>query len=119
MLLKNDLRDATEAVVSIAKDGDLLQEFEAWFSSVLEVRYTEYVSLETLMESLCILLERFQPLLKQCDRLYAAAGDEQQQQTAALDKIVKHIRIKGEEMLQIRKKPPQELLAMDIAPSQA
>ena len=108
VLLKNDLRDATEAVVSIAKDGDLLQEFEAWYSSVLEVRYTEYVSLETLMESLCILLERFQPLLKQCDRLYAAAGDEQQQQTAALDKILKHIRIKGEEMLQIRKKEPSQ-----------
>ena len=59
------------------------------------------------MESLCILLEKYQPLLKQCDRMYAAAGESQQEQFQVLDKIIRHIRVKAEELEQIRSKEPQ------------
>ena len=107
VLIKNDLALATERVAPIKKGEDLLQQFEKWYTSVLEIRYTEYVSLETLMESLCILLEKYQPLLKQCDRMYAAAGESQQEQFQVLDKIIRHIRVKAEELEQIRSKEPQ------------
>ena len=94
VLIKNDLALATERVAPIKKGEDLLQQFEQWYTSVLEIRYTEYVSLETLMESLCILLEKYQPLLKQCDRMYEAAGESQQEQFQVLEKIVSDLYIR-------------------------
>ena len=39
VLIKNDLALATERVAPIKKGEDLLQQFEKWYTSVLEVRY--------------------------------------------------------------------------------
>ena len=95
-LVCQDLKKCTEDVVPIANGSGLSKTFEQWYSSVLEIRYTTFISYETLMESLCVLLEKYQPLLKQCDRVYAMAKEDSETHEA-FDQIVKKIRTKAEE----------------------
>ena len=85
---REDIRYVSESVWIIKSGHHLRKDFEDWVKKVFEVRYTPFISAETILESMMTMLVNFQPLVHKLIEAYKIHGDSQ----ASIDNMIKVVR---------------------------
>ena len=86
---REDIKYVSENVWVLIKSGyHLRKDFEDWVRNVFEVRYTPYISAETVMESMMTMLVKLQPLVHEVIAAYRINDDSQ----ASIDNMIKVVR---------------------------